>query len=323
LLLTRAAFLALARADLLRVSLKLRCRMAHDYAATALAAGDSVRVIAARSTNLVREAQDRHGCSPTVTAALGRLLTGAALMGTALGGRERITLQVVGDGPVRGLIAEVSAGGRVRGYPLRPGAERPLNALGKFDVGGVVGRGFLHVTRTFDSGQPYTSAVPLASGEVGEDLAAYFARSEQIPTVVAVGVLANPNGVLAAGGVLAQVMPGADEGVIDVLERTVREMPQVSSLVRQGLSPEALVEQIAGRLKPRITTANPIAFSCHCDRTRVVKAIVGLGQTALEAMAGGSEETEAACDFCNRRYYFSPDEIRAILASAREVEQAD
>src|SRR5450432_121179 len=142
--------------------------MSADYAASALAAGDSVRIIAARTTDLVREAQTRHGCSPTVTAALGRLLTGAALMGHALGGRERITLQVAGDGPVRGLIADVSAGGRVRGFALAPQADRPLNALGKFDVAGLVGRGFLHVTRTFDTGQPYTSAVPLATGEIGE-----------------------------------------------------------------------------------------------------------------------------------------------------------
>src|SRR5438876_4409920 len=153
--------------------------MSTDYAVSALAAGDSVRIIAARTTDLVREAQSRHGCSPTVTAALGRLLTGAALMGPALNGREGITLQISSRGPVRGLVADVAAGGRVRGFPLRPDVDRPLNARGKFDVGGLVGGGFLHVTRTFDTGQPYTSAVPLASGEIGDDLAAFFAKSEQ------------------------------------------------------------------------------------------------------------------------------------------------
>jgi molecular chaperone Hsp33 len=291
-------------------------QMSSDYAASALAANDSVRIVAARTTALVREAQYRHGCSPTVTAALGRLLTGAALMGSTLSGRERITLQIAGDGPVRGLVAEAAAGGRVRGYPLRPFAECPLNTHGKFDVGGIVGRGFLHVTRTFDSGLPYTSAVPLASGEIGEDLASYFARSEQIPTVVAVGVLANPNGVVAAGGILAQVLPGADEHVIEVLEAGARALPHVSSLVRDGDSPERLVDRLAGSLRPRVAAVLPLAFNCHCDRARVVKAIVGLGKNALESMADGAEDTEATCDFCGRRYLFSPDEIRQILESA-------
>jgi molecular chaperone Hsp33 len=291
--------------------------MALDYAASALAAGDSVRIVAARTTQLVREAQDRHGCSPTVTAALGRLLTGAALMGSMLQGKERITLQVSGDGPVRGIVADVSAGGRVRGYPLRPSVEKPLNHAGKFDVGGIVGRGFLHVTRIFDTGQPYTSAVPLATGEIGDDLAHYFAKSEQIPTVVAVGVLANSGGVLAAGGILAQVLPGADEQVVDVLESSARTLPHVSSLVHQGLSPEELVGQIAAPLHPRIAAVHPVAFSCHCDRTRVVKALVGLGHDALEAMANIQDETEAVCDFCGKKYYFAPGEIREILKGAR------
>jgi molecular chaperone Hsp33 len=275
-----------------------------------------VRIVAARTTELVREAQRRHGCSPTVTAALGRLLTGAALMGTSLGGRERITLQVVGDGPVRGLIADVAAGGRVRGYPVRPNAERPLNERGKFDVGGVVGRGFLHVTRTFDTGQPYTSAVPLATGEIGDDLAAYFAASEQIPTVVAVGVLANPDGVLAAGGILAQLLPGADDRVIDRLESAAHTLPQVSGLVRDGFTPEQLVDRLAGELEPRIAGASPVTFSCHCDRARVVRAMLGLGRPTLKEMAGGDSDSEATCDFCGLVYRFTPEEIRLLLADA-------
>ena len=287
-----------------------------DYAVSALAAGDSVRVIAARTTELVREAQRRHGCSPTVTAALGRLLTGAALMGHALNGRERITLQIAGDGPVKGLVADVASGGRVRGFPLRASVDRPLNRLGKFDVGGIVGRGYVHVTRTFDTGQPYTSAVPLASGEIGDDLAAYFAASEQIPTVVAVGVLANPEGVLAAGGILAQLLPGAEPGVVDTLERAARDMPHVSGLVRDGRSPEDLVAEIAGALKPRIAGRHPVQFSCQCSRERVVKAIVGLGRAALHDMASSGEDTEATCDFCGQRYYFAPTAIRDILESA-------
>jgi molecular chaperone Hsp33 len=290
--------------------------MTPDYVATALAAGDRVRIAAARTTELVREAQRRHGCSPTVSAALGRLLTGAALMGSSLGGKERITLQVVGDGPVRGLIADAGAGGRVRGYPIHPLAERPLNERGKFDVGGLVGKGFLHVTRTFETGLPYTSAVPLATGEIGDDLATYFASSEQVPTVVAVGVLANPEGVLAAGGILAQLLPGADEPLAAQLETAARALPHVSGLVRDGLSPEEMVDKLAGPMHPRIAAVQPVAFSCYCDRARVVRAMLGLGRPTLSEMARGDEDAEARCDFCGRAYFFSPDEIRKILEDA-------
>lgn len=292
-----------------------------DYCASALAAGDSVRIVAARTTVLASDAQARHGCSPTVTAALGRLLTGAALMGTSLQGKERITLQVNGNGPVRALVADVVSGGRIRGYPLRPQADLPLNGRGKFDVGGLVGRGFLHVTRTFDMGLPYTSAVPLATGEIGDDLAHYFAHSEQIPTVVAVGVLANPQGVLAAGGFLAHLLPGAQEETIGILERNSRALPQVSSLIAGGCSPEDIVNKVAGTLGARMTNVQPLSFACSCNRDRVVKAMVGLGEAQLEGMANGNDDTEATCDFCGKHYYFSPAEIREILVSGKSKEE--
>lgn len=292
-----------------------------DYVATGLAAGDSARIVAARTTGIVTEAQARHGASPTVTAALGRLLTGALLMGSSLRGKERITLQVQGKGPVGALIADVVAGGRVRGYPVRPRAELPLNASGKFDVSGIVGEGFLHVARTFDTGLPYTSAVPLATGEIGDDLAHFFAHSEQVPTVVAVGVLANPQGVLAAGGFIAQLLPGADEKTIELLEKNSRSLPQVSSLIRRGLSPEDIVAQVGHALEPRITHVQPAAFSCSCNRNRVVRALIGLGSQELEAMAAADNDTEATCDFCGQRYYFSPQEIRDILDSAGEAKE--
>ena len=289
-----------------------------DHIASALAAGDSVRIVAARTTAMVTHAQERHGCSPTVTAALGRLLSGAALMGVSLKGRERITLQVNGDGPVRALVAEVRAGGRVRGYPLRPRAELPLNRSGKFDVGGIVGRGFLHVTRAFDTGQPYTSAVPLVTGEIGDDLARYFAHSEQVPSVVGVGVLANPRGVIAAGGFFAHLLPGADENAIGVLEDNVRALPHVSSLIRDGASPEEIVQRVAGRLSLHAMHVAPVAFACACDRERVTRVLVGLGPAELDQMAGTDHDTEVTCDFCGQRYYFSPQEIGALRAAASE-----
>lgn len=292
--------------------------MPSDYSASGLAGGDSVRIVAARTTTTVSNAQERHGCSPTVTAALGRLLTGAALMGTYLKGRERITLQINGNGPVRALVAEVVAGGRVRGYPLHPRAELPLNARGKFDVAGVVGSGFLHVTRAFDTGLPYTSAVPLATGEIGDDLAQYFAHSEQVPSVVGVGVLANPQGVIAAGGFLAHLLPGASDETIGILEDNVRTLPHVSTLIRDGITPEEIVARVAGKLSAHVTQFTPISFACTCNRERVTKVLIGLGPAELDQMANAENETEVTCDFCGQRYYFSPQEIRALRTAASE-----
>lgn len=283
---------------------------------SALAAGDSVLVVAAVTTMMVREAQVRHNASPTVTAALGRLMTGAALMGAGLKGRERITLQVNGTGKVRTLVASVFSEGRVRGYPLVPHAEVPLKPTGKFDVGGLVGAGFLHVTRAFETGQPYTSAVPLASGEIGEDLAYYFSASEQVPTAVAVGVLANPTGVVAAGGVMAQGLPGASDATLARLEAAARTLPHVTTLIHDGDDPEALVKRLAGHLKPRLTGSLDLGFYCPCDRSRVVRALIGLGVDELREMADGADDTEARCDFCGKYYYFSPHEIRDILGEA-------
>jgi len=297
--------------------------MQRDYAVSAMAAGNTVRIVAARTTALVREAQHRHGCSPTVSAALGRLLTGAALIGVSLSGRERVTLQVNGRGPVRFLVAEALAGGRVRGYPGRARAELPLNVKGKFDVAGVVGRGALHVTRIYDTGLPYTSAVPLLSGEIGEDLAYFFARSEQIPTVVAVGVLANPAGVVAAGGLLAQLLPGAEASTLDAIEAAATSLPQISSLVRDGETPEQIIARLAAGLAPTVGLIQPLAFACPCDRRRVIRALVTLGHEALSEMARLDEDTEATCDFCGQRYYFSPAEVAEILDAAEQAAEEE
>jgi molecular chaperone Hsp33 len=295
--------------------------MSTDYSASALAAGDSVRIVAARTTGLVTQAQKRHDCSPTVTAALGRLMTGAALMGTFLKGRERITLQVSGSGPVRGLVADVISGGRVRGYPLRPRAEVPLNSRGKFDVGGLVGRGSLHVTRTFDTGVPYTSAVPLASGEIGDDLTHYFAHSEQVPTVVGVGVLAGPSGVIAAGGFLAHLLPGAREEAIGVLEQTVATLPHPTAMIREGLLPEDIVARVGGALSPRVTHVAAISFACTCSRERVSRVLIGLGPAELRQLAQAEHETEVTCDWCGQRYCFAPEEIAELLRAEDQESQ--
>jgi len=189
-----------------------------DQLISASAPEAGIAIVAAITTELVREVRARHDLSPTATAAAGRLATGAALFGSALKGRERVSLQISGDGPIETLAADAWLVGEdavgARGHARRPHVDLPLNARGKFDVAGAVGSGSLRVTKSYEVGQPYVGVVPLRSGEIGEDIAAYLVDSEQIPSVVALGVLANPDGVLAAGGLLAQVLPGADEHTV-------------------------------------------------------------------------------------------------------------
>jgi molecular chaperone Hsp33 len=227
-----------------------------DRIVTATASDGSFSIVAGTTTALVAETQRRHGLAPTASAAVGRLLTGAALLGASLKGRERLTLQVAGDGPLRGLVADVQLNSPdeigARGYARRPKVDIPLNGKGKFDVAGAVGKGYLQVTRSFEVGQPYVGIVDLQSGEIGEDIAAYLAVSEQIPSVVAVGVLANSEGIKAAGGVIAQVLPGADERTIDALERRARELPPVTAQIDAGASTEDLARTLAGDLAMRL-----------------------------------------------------------------------
>jgi molecular chaperone Hsp33 len=215
-----------------------------DRIVTATASDGSFSIAAGTTTELVSETQRRHSLAPTASAAVGRLMTGAALLGTGLKGRERLTLQIAGDGPLRGLVADVQLNSPeeigARGYTRRPLVDVPLNPLGKFDVAGAVGKGYLQVTRSFEVGQPYVGIVDLRSGEIGEDIAAYLATSEQIPSIVAVGVLANPEGIKAAGGIIAQVLPSADERTIEKLEQRAYELPPVTSQIQAGASAEDL-----------------------------------------------------------------------------------
>src|SRR5487761_2343040 len=211
-------------------------RHMQDIIVSAAAPDAGIAIVAAITTRLVTEARDRHDFAPTTTAAVGRLITGAALFGGTLKGSERVTLQIVGDGPIGGLSAEswMLPDGAVgaRAYARDPRADLPLNSRGKFEAAGIAGAGNLQVMKSYDAGNPYSSVVPLHSGEIAEDLAAYLVASEQIPSVVALGVLANPQGVQAAGGIIAQVLPGADEKTIALLEERARAMPPITTLIR-------------------------------------------------------------------------------------------
>ncbi|MEA2665261.1 MAG: molecular chaperone Hsp33 [Candidatus Eremiobacteraeota bacterium] len=290
--------------------------MVMDRILTASAARGTVSLVAGTTTHLVREARERHDLAPTSSAAVGRLLTAAALLGASLAGRERLTLQIAGDGPIGGLTADAwRAGERVigaRAYARNGEADLPLNAKGKFDVAGVVGRGKLQVTKSFEIGQPYSGITALVSGEIGDDVAAYLADSQQIPSVVALGVLADRGGIRAAGGVIAQIMPGADEATIAALERNAAAMPPVTSQIAGGADPAALLRAVAGGLELRTFDEFETRFDCRCTRQKVETALLGLGKDELHKIAREQPETEATCDFCKERYVLSADEVRDL-----------
>ena len=282
--------------------------------ATAPEAGFSI--VAGITTNLVSEMQTRHALSPTATAATGRLITAAALLATSLKGSERVGLQIAGDGPLRRIVAEawLLDDGVVgaRGYANVPHADVPLNDKGKFDVARALGAGSLQVTKSYEVGQPYAGVVPLSSGEVAEDIASYLMNSEQIPSVVALGVLANPKGVLAAGGIIAQVLPGADERAVALLEERALAMPPVTQLVADGASAAALMRALAGASVLRAERSTPVRFACRCTREKVEAAFIALGVDELHKMASEREETAATCDFCKKVYTFTGDEVTGL-----------
>ncbi len=290
-----------------------------DRVVTATAVNGTVSFVAGITTELVRETQQRHGLAPTAAAAVGRLVTAAALLGASLGGRERLTLQIGGDGPIGTVVADAWSGGddaiSARGYARNPLADLPLNARGKFDVAGVIGHGKLQVTKSYEVGQPYVGIVPLVSGEIGDDIASYLANSQQIPSVVALGVLAGPDGIQAAGGVIAQLLPGAADDTIARLEASAAAMPPVTTQIAAGIGARGLIERLAGEmeLRPHEHEYRP-QFDCRCTRERVERALAGLGADELRKIAREQPETEATCDFCKRRYVLTAAEVEGLLA---------
>ena len=294
-----------------------------DLLISASAPDAGFALVAGITTDLVREAQERHGLSPTATAAVGRLTTGAALLGSSLKGRERISLQISGDGPLGTVVADAwlidDERIAARGYAKNPQIDLPLNELGKFDVAGAVGSGSMHVTKSYEVGQPYVGVVPLYSGEIAEDIAAYLVNSEQIPSIVALGVLADPGGVKAAGGVIAQLLPGADESAVAKLEERALAMPPITKLIADGADAHALLHALAGEVELRSHRTVDVQFSCRCTREKVEAALLGLGADELNKMARERPETEATCEFCKKMYVFTADEVSGLAERLRKA----
>lgn len=278
--------------------------------------------MAAVTTNLVAEAARRHDLWPTVAAALGRTLTGTLLLGASLKELDRLTVQIISDGPVGGITTEVNAQGQVRGYVRNPEADAPYNDNGKFDVRAVVGEGMFYVTHEsgYDVGlyrEPYRGSVPLISGEIAEDFAFYLMKSEQIPSAVILGVHLQPvvPYVSAAGGLMIQMMPGADEKIINTIEANVGRMPQATIMIREGSRPVDLLSAALGNIAFEILDEKPVSFTCSCSYERAVSMISSIDRAELESMLLEDHGAVMTCHFCNETYRIDEAELESIIRS--------
>lgn len=287
----------------------------HDYMVRATAAGARIRAFACTTKELVEEARKAHNTSPVVTAGLGRLLSAGCMMGSMLKGEDDlITLIMRGDGPLQGLTVTADSKGRVKGYPLVPDVILPANAVGKLDVGGAVGRGYLKVIRDMGLKEPYVGQTELQTGEIAEDLTYYFALSEQVPSSVGLGVLMEKdNTVKQAGGFIIQLMPFAEEEVIARLEENLQNIKSVTAMLEAGHTPEEMLTQILDGMDVEILDTTPVSFYCNCSKEKVQKALMGMGRRDLEDIIKDGEGIDVNCHFCNKNYHFTIDELKALL----------
>ncbi len=275
----------------------------------------SVVASAIDALDIVSEIERIHRTSAVVTAALGRLSIAASLIGNGLKGEnDSVTVRMNGGGATGILIAVADSRGNVKSYVGNPIVELPLNKYGKLDVSGAVGKdGTLSVVKDLGLKEPYVGQVPIVSGEIAEDIASYFAVSEQIPTVCGLGVLVNPDlTVKAAGGYLIQLLPFADESCIDILEANVNKLPPVTSMLDSGMSAEDIAKSVLDGLEPEVMDSFEVNYKCDCSKERVERALVSLGREELVKMAEEQDSTEVCCHFCDKKYVFSKDEIIAL-----------
>lgn len=286
-----------------------------DYIVRATAAENQIRAFAITSKELVEQSRAYHNTSPIMTAALGRLLTGGAMMGAMMKGeKDVLTLQIKCSGPAKGLTVTADSKGNVKGYPQVPDVMLPPNAKGKLDVGGAIDLGVLSVIKDMGLKEPYVGQVQLQTGEIGDDLTYYFATSEQVPSAVGLGVLMNKdNTVKQAGGFIIQLMPFTEEEVIEKLEKKVAEVTSVTDLLEQGATPETLLEQILGEFGVEITETMPVQYHCDCSKERVTRAIASIGRKDIQEMIDDNEPIEVNCQFCDKHYIFTTEELKEII----------
>ncbi|GAB6157131.1 redox-regulated molecular chaperone HslO [Desulfotomaculum varum] len=286
----------------------------YDYLVRGVAADGSFRIFAARTTQTVEEARRRHGCWPVAAAALGRTLTAGLLLGANLKGDDILTIRVLGDGPLGAIIVTANAKGEVRGYVQEPQVHLPATVDGKLAVGAAVGHGYLHITRDLGLKEPFTGSVELVAGEIAEDIAHYLTVSEQTPSAVSLGVLVETdNSVAAAGGLLLQLLPNAGEEVLAQLECNLAGLPHLSSLIKEGETPEDIIKRVTQGLAVKLLEARPVSFACSCSRERLEDLLVGIGKQEVAAMLAEQGEAEISCHFCARQYQFQREDLQKIL----------
>lgn len=285
-----------------------------DYIVRATAANASIRAFAITSRELVETARQDHNTSPIMTAALGRLLSGGAMMGAMLKGeKDLLTLQIQCSGPAKGLTVTADSKGNVKGFAVNPVVELPPNAQGKLNVGGALDLGILSVIKDMGLKEPYVGQCQLQTGEIAEDLTYYFATSEQIPSAVGLGVLMNKdNTVKQAGGFIIQLMPFTPDDVIEKLEKRISEIDSVTMMLERGLTPEGILEEILGEFGVEIMDTMPTAFVCDCSKEKVSRALSTISKKDLDSIINDGESIEVKCQFCNTAYTFGIDELKEI-----------
>ena len=288
-----------------------------DYIVRATAAGETVRAFAIRSTDLTAEARELHHTFPVVTAALGRLLSAGAMMGSMMKGEnDKLTIQMKGDGPIGQMTVTVDSHGNVKGFPADPSVDIPLKRAGKLDVGAAVGRGTLTVSMDLGLKEPYNGQVEIQTGEIGDDLAYYYTVSEQTPSAVGLGVMVDrDSSVKHAGGFIIQIMPDAAEETISALEAKIAEAGPVTEMMEEGMSPEDILAYYLGDLDLKITEKLPVRYYCGCSKEKVAGVLATISTDDLEEMINDGEEIEVKCYFCNSAYKFSTDELKEIADS--------
>lgn len=290
-----------------------------DYIVRATAADAQIRAFGCTTREMTEEARRIHNTSPVVTAALGRLMSAGAMMGSMLKGeRDLLTLQIKGDGPMQGLTVTADSQGNVKGYPEVADVVLPANTLGKLDVAGAVGQGSLRVIKDMGLKEPYVGQTLLQTGEIAEDLTYYFAVSEQVPSSVGLGVLMKrDNTVRQAGGFIVQLMPFAEEDVISRLEQNLSQVKSVTAMLDEGMTPEQMLEILLDGLHPVVGDTMGTLFSCSCNRQKIEKVIISLGKQEIKDMIEDGQEIEVNCHFCNTHYMLTVDELKELYRKSK------
>lgn len=290
-----------------------------DYIVRGTAANNQIRAFAATTKETVEAAREAHNTSPVAMAALGRLLTAGCMMGSMMkGDKDILTLQIKAGGPLGGITVTADSKGNVKGYVNNPDVLIPANSKGKLDVAAAVGVGFMNVIKDMGMKEPYVGQTVLQTSEIAEDLTYYFAASEQVPSSVGLGVLMeHDNTVKQAGGFIIQLMPFADDDIVDRLEEKLNNITSVTELLDEGCTPEMLLERLLGDFGLDILDTMPAKFYCNCSKDRIEKAIISIGKKDIQEMIDDNKDIEVNCHFCNTHYKYSVDELKDIIKKSK------